>query len=104
MKTTLRFTALFISFFTGVGALAASRLPAPQNAELKSTAPVYALVELSQTPTAAHFGQQLRTSSNRTQATSAAVQQLSAVHLEQGSFAQKVAAAGLSNTHEIYRL
>jgi subtilisin family serine protease len=69
----------------------------------RSTAPIHALVELKEAPTALVYGAQATTFSP-TSANGAAVAQLARVQAEQASFRQAVAAAKVPNTTAIYGL
>lgn len=89
-------------------AVATSAAGTPATAAGRQAAPVYALVELTQQPTAAQFSAKLARVSlgigTTAEATAAAVAQLATVTAEQASFADQVATAAIPGTTELYRL
>lgn len=89
-------------------AMAAGAAGLQATAASRQAAPVYALVELTQLPSAAQFSAKLARVSfgigTTADATAAAVSQLATVSAEQGAFAQQVSAAAIPGTTELYRL
>ncbi|MBI5067698.1 MAG: S8 family serine peptidase [Deltaproteobacteria bacterium] len=79
--------------------------PRPQSQPVsRPAAPVHVLVELTEASTAARFGLTLSRGGTTTQATSAAVDQLAAVQVEQAALSQRIAATRIPGTVELYRL
>jgi subtilisin family serine protease len=91
----------------GHARFAAVTAPSPQpqsQPASRGAAPVYALVELTETPTAKKYGYAFARGSTPAEATSAAVEQLRAVRTEQATLAQRIASARIPGTSELYRL
>ncbi len=83
-------------------ASAASR---PQSQPVsRGATPVYALVELTESPSATQYGYAVARGSTLSEATSAAVQQLGAVQTEQTALSKRIASASIPGTTELYRL